>query len=122
MVTGVNPAVQLHKVDSAQHDDSSSEFFHIAEQFLANTPVPKTRETYGRELGFFVSWYGKDGSIADINGGHLQIGGLKIIRSLIEGRSQHTAQQVDNAMHRIVSQMRIGRMALFPDDCQNTGG
>lgn len=66
MATGVNPAVQLHKVDSAQHDDSSSEFFHIAEQFLANTPVPKTRETYGRELGFFVSWYGKDGSIANV--------------------------------------------------------
>ena len=71
MVTGVNPTVQLHKVNSAQHDDSSSEFFHIAEQFLANTPVPKTRETYGRELGFFASWYGKDGSIANITLEHL---------------------------------------------------
>ena len=66
MVAGVNPEVQLHKVVSAQHDDASSEFFHIAEQFLANTPVPKTRETYGRELGFFAYWYGKGGSIASI--------------------------------------------------------
>lgn len=59
-------SLQFQHGNLAQHNGSSSEFFRIATQFLANTPVPKTRETYGRELGFFVSWYGKDGNIANI--------------------------------------------------------
>ncbi len=45
---------------------SPGEFSHIAATFLANTPVLKTRETYARELGFFASWYGGDGSINDV--------------------------------------------------------
>jgi len=37
----------------------------LAAQFLANIPVPKNRETYGRELAVFPSSYGEDGSMAN---------------------------------------------------------
>lgn len=66
MATNVGPSLQFQRISLAEHNGSSSEFFHIAAQFLANTPVLKTRETYGRELGFFISWYGRDGSTASI--------------------------------------------------------
>lgn len=55
MAANVSPLLQFQQVSLAEHDRASSEFFHIAAQFLANTPVPKTRETYGRKLGFFIS-------------------------------------------------------------------
>jgi site-specific recombinase XerD len=66
MATNVSPSLQFQQISLAEHNGSSSAFFHIAAQFLANTPVLKTRETYGRELGFFISWYGRDGSTASI--------------------------------------------------------
>jgi len=47
-------------------DCSSNEIYDVAGQFLANIPVYKTRETYARELAFFISWYGSDSGIADI--------------------------------------------------------
>lgn len=53
-------------INNTHLSNSSGEFFHVARQFLANTPVLETRETYARELGFFISWYGQDGSIANI--------------------------------------------------------
>ena len=53
-------------INNTHLSNSSGEFLHVARQFLANTPVLETRETYTRELGFFISWYGKDGSIANI--------------------------------------------------------
>ena len=53
-------------INQTQPDDSLSETLRLARQFLANTPAPKTRETYARELCFFVSWYGRDSSIASI--------------------------------------------------------
>lgn len=59
-------SLQLSQVDKTEYANLSSEFLRIATQFLANTPVIQTRETYGRELGFFISWYGKDGNIANI--------------------------------------------------------
>lgn len=66
MAANVSPLLQFQQVSLAEHDRASSEFSHVAAQFLANTPVLKTRETYGRELGFFISWYGRDGSIANV--------------------------------------------------------
>jgi len=53
MAINVSPSLQFQHGNLAQHNGSSSEFFRIATQFLANTPVSKTRETYGRELGVF---------------------------------------------------------------------
>lgn len=57
MAVNITRSLQFEQGNLAQQNGLSSEFFHIAAQFLANTPVPKTRETYGRELGFFISWY-----------------------------------------------------------------
>lgn len=59
-------SLQFQQLNLEEHGGSPNELIHIAAQFLANTPVPKTRETYGRELGFFISWYGRDGNIANI--------------------------------------------------------
>ena len=62
----VNQELKSPLINQTQLDSSSSEFSGVAGQFLANTPVYKTRETYAKELAFFISWYGRDSSIADI--------------------------------------------------------
>jgi site-specific recombinase XerD len=62
----VNQLLKSSQVNQTQLDCSSSEIYDVARQFLANTPVYKTRETYARELVFFISWYGRDSSIADV--------------------------------------------------------
>lgn len=66
MAVNMDPILQLDEVDLVERDGFSNEFFQLAAQLLANNPAPKTRDTHGRELRFFISWYGKDGSIANI--------------------------------------------------------
>jgi len=66
MVTEVRRSPQSEQGVLSQQSGSSNELFRIAAQFLANTPVPKTREAYGRELGFFISWYRRNGTIANV--------------------------------------------------------
>lgn len=39
----------------------------IATRFLANTPVPSTRETYGREVAHFIRWCGSDRQMAEVS-------------------------------------------------------
>ena len=53
-------------INQTKLDRSTGELYDVAGQFLANTPVYSTRETYARELAFFISWYGRDASIADV--------------------------------------------------------
>lgn len=54
------------KVKAQKSYSVANKFSHMAAQFLANTPIHKTREIYGRELGFFISWFSKNSSITNI--------------------------------------------------------
>ena len=65
MAIDASRTLQFQEGSIGQHN-GPSEFLRIAAQFLANTPAPKTCETYGRELGSFVSWYDKNSSIVNI--------------------------------------------------------
>jgi hypothetical protein len=48
MTMQTNNTLQDYKTTVVYTNSPSSEFLHLASQFLANTPINTTRETYGK--------------------------------------------------------------------------
>ena len=57
-----------------------------------------------------------EGRIADIDADHLEIGRLKAVAAFVEPRLDQPVEDADEPRHRVVGKMRIGGMALAPDD------
>ncbi|MFC1902145.1 tyrosine-type recombinase/integrase, partial [Chloroflexota bacterium] len=66
MTLQIEPSSPEPKTKLVNQNGSSSGFFRLASQFLANTTANMTRDTYGTELVLFVRWFGGDGNVSAI--------------------------------------------------------